>query len=80
MTPISETGGRRCARPRGTTLSCKGWTQEAALRMLMNNLDPRSPNARRSDRLRRHRQGGALVGLLRRHRPVARELESTKRS
>jgi urocanate hydratase len=26
--------------PRGTTLSCKGWQQEAALRMLMNNLDP----------------------------------------
>ncbi|MEA2427581.1 MAG: urocanate hydratase, partial [Thermoleophilaceae bacterium] len=26
--------------PRGTDLSCKGWPQEAALRMLMNNLDP----------------------------------------
>src|SRR6266496_5200549 len=26
--------------PRGTTLRCKGWRQEAALRMLMNNLDP----------------------------------------
>ncbi len=26
--------------PRGTKLSCKGWPQEAALRMLMNNLDP----------------------------------------
>src|SRR6185503_9976583 len=26
--------------PRGTSLSCKGWSQEAALRMLMNNLDP----------------------------------------
>ncbi|MCG8606369.1 urocanate hydratase [bacterium] len=26
--------------PRGTDLSCKGWAQEAALRMLMNNLDP----------------------------------------
>ena len=26
--------------PRGTELSCKGWLQEAALRMLMNNLDP----------------------------------------
>ncbi len=25
--------------PRGTTLRCKGWQQEAALRMLMNNLD-----------------------------------------
>src|SRR5437870_13565555 len=26
--------------PRGLTLSCRGWPQEAALRMLMNNLDP----------------------------------------
>jgi urocanate hydratase len=26
--------------PRGLQLSCKGWQQEAALRMLMNNLDP----------------------------------------
>ena len=32
---------RRLVRaPRGTTLSCKGWEQEAAMRMLMNNLDP----------------------------------------
>ena len=29
----------RIRAPRGTTLSCKGWQQEAALRMLMNNLD-----------------------------------------
>jgi urocanate hydratase len=26
--------------PRGSHISCKGWQQEAALRMLMNNLDP----------------------------------------
>src|SRR3970040_2678984 len=26
--------------PRGRAISCKGWQQEAALRMLMNNLDP----------------------------------------
>jgi len=26
--------------PRGTELTCKGWGQEAAMRMLMNNLDP----------------------------------------
>ena len=32
---------RRIVRaPRGTEKSCKGWHQEAALRMLMNNLDP----------------------------------------
>jgi urocanate hydratase len=29
----------RIRAPRGTTLSCKGWQQEAAMRMLMNNLD-----------------------------------------
>ena len=26
--------------PRGNQINCKGWLQEAALRMLMNNLDP----------------------------------------
>jgi len=31
---------RRIRSPRGSSLSCKGWVQEAALRMLMNNLDP----------------------------------------
>ncbi len=31
---------REIRAPRGTTLRCKGWVQEAALRMLMNNLDP----------------------------------------
>ena len=34
-------GGVRTVRaPRGREISCKGWQQEAALRMLMNNLDP----------------------------------------
>ena len=33
-------GSRVIHAPTGTTLSCKGWQQEAALRMLMNNLDP----------------------------------------
>jgi urocanate hydratase len=36
----STAGPREVRAPRGTTLSCKGWQQEAALRMLMNNLDP----------------------------------------
>ena len=31
---------RTVRAPRGATLSCRGWPQEAALRMLMNNLDP----------------------------------------
>src|SRR4051794_850141 len=33
-------GPRPVRAPRGGELSCKGWPQEAALRMLMNNLDP----------------------------------------
>ncbi len=33
-------GPRPVRAPRGTELSCRGWQQEAALRMLMNNLDP----------------------------------------
>ncbi|WP_201369629.1 urocanate hydratase [Ktedonobacter robiniae] len=33
-------GPRPVRAPRGTNLSCKGWQQEAAMRMLMNNLDP----------------------------------------
>ena len=38
---IQPAAGPRVVRaPRGTELSCKGWQQEAALRMLMNNLDP----------------------------------------
>ena len=31
---------RTVRAPRGTQISCKSWLQEAALRMLMNNLDP----------------------------------------
>jgi urocanate hydratase len=37
MTPASA---RPVRAPRGTALACKGWPQEAAMRMLMNNLDP----------------------------------------
>ena len=36
----NTTGYQPVRAPRGTTLSCKGWQQEAAMRMLMNNLDP----------------------------------------
>ncbi|MCL6516140.1 urocanate hydratase [Alicyclobacillus sp.] len=36
--PVS--GARTVRAPRGSKRSCKGWEQEAALRMLMNNLDP----------------------------------------
>jgi len=33
-------GPRPVRAPRGTALACRGWPQEAAMRMLMNNLDP----------------------------------------
>ncbi len=37
----SREGSSRVVRaPRGSDLTCRGWEQEAALRMLMNNLDP----------------------------------------
>jgi len=42
-TPVMNdpaTGRGPFRAPRGTELSCKGWQQEAALRMLLNNLDP----------------------------------------
>src|SRR5687768_10549364 len=39
MTAVASTS-RTVRAPRGTELSCRGWPQEAALRMLMNNLDP----------------------------------------
>ncbi len=35
-----RTGYQPMRAPRGTAISCKSWQQEAALRMLMNNLDP----------------------------------------
>src|SRR6202048_3127680 len=47
MTPISSdlsvlspTNKGPFKSPRGTEITCKGWQQEAAMRMLMNNLDP----------------------------------------
>ncbi len=40
-TPAGHGMGARIVRaPHGSAISCKGWQQEAALRMLMNNLDP----------------------------------------
>ena len=35
----SSSKPRTVRAPRGTKMTCKGWVQEAALRMLMNNLD-----------------------------------------
>src|SRR4051812_49664671 len=36
----TDAGPRPVRAPRGAQLTCRGWSQEAALRMLMNNLDP----------------------------------------
>src|SRR5437870_5196208 len=38
--PSALPGARPVRAPRGAERSCRGWGQEAALRMLMNNLDP----------------------------------------
>src|SRR3954451_12738809 len=63
-------GQRHIRAPRGLELSCKGWHQEAALRMLMNNLDPEVAEA--PDRLvvyggtrRAARSWGAFDALMR---------------
>src|SRR3989442_2049426 len=40
MASLTERPATPVRAPRGTELSCQGWPQEAALRMLMNNLDP----------------------------------------
>ena len=40
MVSLTQRPAAPIRAPRGTALSCKGWPQEAALRMLMNNLDP----------------------------------------
>jgi urocanate hydratase len=37
---MTTSSARPVRAPRGSAISCKGWPQEAALRMLMNNLDP----------------------------------------
>src|SRR5436309_3878190 len=37
---LLEAGPRVVRAPRGLERTCKGWIQEAALRMLLNNLDP----------------------------------------
>ena len=37
---IKEFSYKPVSAPRGTKISCKSWQQEAALRMLQNNLDP----------------------------------------
>jgi urocanate hydratase len=63
---------RSLRAPRGTSLTCLGWPQEAALRMLMNNLDPEV--AERPDELIVYGGTGkarAIVGRVRRDRAIA---------
>jgi len=52
--------------PRGNTRTAKGWIQEAAKRMLMNNLDPEVAESRKSsssmaDEARRRATGSATT-------------------
>ena len=63
-------------KPGGATLTCRGWAQEAALRMLMNNLDPEV--AEDPDRLivyggtgRAARSRGALAAIVRELKALA---------
>ena len=66
--------------PRGTRLHTKGWAQEGALRMLMNNLDPEvAEKPAGSDRLRRDGQGRPQLGLLPGHRRQPEERWRTTR-
>ncbi len=37
---MSHRGARTVRAPRGAALTCRGWVQEAAFRMIQNNLDP----------------------------------------
>ena len=51
--------------PRGTAISCKGWQQEAAMRMLMNNLDEEvAENPQTTCRVWRIRPGGPKLGRI----------------
>src|SRR6202171_2817589 len=60
--------------PSGNTLRCKGWRQEAALRMLMNNLDPEVAEA--PDRLVVYGGSGKAARDWPSFHAIVRELES----
>src|ERR1041385_8455993 len=66
------TATRIIRAPRGTSLTCKGWPQEAALRMLMNNLDP--DVAERPDDLVVYGGSGKPVGIFPTHPGAPRVL------
>ena len=64
---------RTVRAPRGTELRCKGWPQEAALRMLMNNLDPEV--AERPEDLVVYGGTGKAARSWEDYRVIVRELE-----
>jgi len=74
--------GAHFARARGTEISCKGWQQEAALRMLMNNLDPEGGGEAgriggvRRNRKKRHEIGNVFHAIV---KIAARGWRMTKR-
>jgi len=62
-------GARPVRAPRGATLTAKGWPQEAALRMLQNNLDPEVAERPDAGRGAARSDGGRRPGAPpRRHR------------
>src|SRR6266487_4774743 len=67
-------GKRSIRAPRGPERSCKGWHQEAALRMLMNNLDPEVAEA--PDRLVVYGGTGRAARDWPSFHAIVRELES----
>src|SRR5437588_234267 len=67
-------GKRSIRAPRGAERSCKGWRQEAALRMLMNNLDPEVAEA--PDRLVVYGGSGKAARDWPSFHAIVRELES----
>ena len=60
MTTVDTSAQTTVRAPRGPERTCTSWAIEAAMRMLMNNLDPEvAENTRGPGRLRRPRAGGA---------------------
>ncbi len=74
MTTATSAQPRTVRAPRGPQKTCRTWQAEAAMRMLMNNLDPEvAERPERSGRVRRPRTGGAVLGGVRRDRRLPEE-------
>src|SRR4029079_12528885 len=72
---VMDVGTRIIKAPRGPAISCKGWPQEAALRMLQNNLDP--DVAERPDDLVVYGGAGKAARDRAAYPPLARTLTKT---